>query len=874
MMNTIFLRLLDCHTKEETLLELAELVNSAEDSSIPTRRIFLKQRDFIESIPDKPLSYWTPSKVIEAFKEMTDLQSWCRDSGVGIQSGDDWRFLRLWWEVPTRKVLALNNASGYKSEPEIQKAAYRQVRNGSIWAPYFKGGKYSPFQLEPHLVINWKGYGSEIDATGRGSIPNQQLYFLPGIAFLRRTSIRLCATFLPIGCLFGNVSPMLQPYDDRFWTLLAILNSHAGEMLLSPFQTRGSSGNNQTKVYELGFVLHLPVPATLDADLDASVISLNSSLRRVLQSDEVSRHFYCPSTVDTQDLVSQLVHLERKTSELYGWDIPDLVSTETLRPYSIDDLEEETRHGLSVALIKTSESADLISRLSYALGCVLGRWDVLVNTVDEESAETDLRAPTGVCPRGMLQNAAGLPAAPEDVPPDYPLRISWPGILVDDDGHPEDIVTRVREALRVIWSEQADSIEAEACALLGVERLRECFANPNKFFGDHLSRYSKSRRYAPIYWPLTTEDGSYTLWLYYHRLDAGTLYQCVNDFVDPKLEAVERQLGGLRQRERDREEEAELERLTDLAAELETFRKDLLDLASFWQPNLNDGAEITAAPLHALFGYRKWRKRLKRTWGRLQEGEYDWAHLAMSIWPARVVPKCVEDRSLAIAHNLEQLFWVEEEEEWRPLRAPAEEEAHQIEIRQSEERDRLRKHFADLAADEGQYLPAMQIWQSLAEGEWDHSPLGFHLYPERAAAAAFEDATDVYDNLTTRGQKLLQKDTKKNKRLLTKRLIKRGTPELVDAVEATLADEPAAFAALWEALESGARDDLPLVLALWPERVVGKALHDPDLAAHHGLFDFFWYDAPDEGVRRRRPVKREIEHEVERREGNGDGGRL
>ena len=39
----------------------------------------------------------------------------------------------------------------------------------------------------------------------------------------------------------------------------------------------------------------------------------------------------------------------------------------------------------------------------------------------------------------MLQNAQGFPATPADVPADYPLRISWPGILVDDPGHPEDI---------------------------------------------------------------------------------------------------------------------------------------------------------------------------------------------------------------------------------------------------------------------------------------------------------------------------------------------------------------------------------------------------------------------------------------------------
>ena len=40
-------------------------------------------------------------------------------------------------------------------------------------------------------------------------------------------------------------------------------------------------------------------------------------------------------------------------------------------------------------------------------------------------------------------------------------------------------------------------------------------------------------------------------------------------------------------------------------------------------------------------------------------GKYDWAHIAMHLWPERVVPKCATDRSLAIAHGLEDVFWVE-----------------------------------------------------------------------------------------------------------------------------------------------------------------------------------------------------------------------
>ena len=79
----------------------------------------------------------------------------------------------------------------------------------------------------------------------------------------------------------------------------------------------------------------------------------------------------------------------------------------------------------------------------------------------------------------------------------------------------------------MIWPATYDAIEQEACQILGVASLRDYFGNPNRFFDDHLKRYSKSRRQAPIYWPLSTASGSCTLWIYYHRLNDQMLYTCV-----------------------------------------------------------------------------------------------------------------------------------------------------------------------------------------------------------------------------------------------------------------------------------------------------------------------------------------------------------
>lgn len=306
--------------------------------------------------------------------------------------------------------------------------------------------------------------------------------------------------------------------------------------------------------------------------------------------------------------------------------------------------------------------------LSFTIGCILGRWDIRYATGDRPIPELpdDPFAALPPCPPGMLTGKDGLLLTAS--PPDYPLTIAWYGILVDDPGldgnslHPSDIVRRVRDVLVLLWPTHFGAIEAEACEILGVKELRDYFRQPRYFFAEHLKRYSKSRRQAPIYWPLSTPSGSYTVWLYYHRLNEETLYTVVNQYVEPKIRQVEHRhsqlegdlssiMGRAATDVRD-----EIDRLKSFAAELHAFRAELLRVAQLpYKPNLNDGVIINAAPLHKLFGLRRWQKDTAEVWRKLEHGDYDWAHLAYTIWPDRVRAACRRDRSIAIAHDLEEL---------------------------------------------------------------------------------------------------------------------------------------------------------------------------------------------------------------------------
>ena len=288
------------------------------------------------------------------------------------------------------------------------------------------------------------------------------------------------------------------------------------------------------------------------------------------------------------------------------------------------DAEDEGDDDISAPIDLTS------GLLSWAIGVAFGRFDWRLATGEREAPpEPDPFDPLPAKSPGMLPDGA------------EPFHAHG-GILVDDPGHPHDLARLVEEVLGRV----------DAPVPPDVRRWLQ-----RDFFAFHLQRYSKSRRKAPIYWPLATASGSYTLWLYYPSLTSQTLYTAVNDFVEPKLKQVGQEAAALRGKTgRSRDEDKALESLQTLELELIDLRDTLLQIAATWRPNHDDGVQITAAPLWPLFRHKPWQKVLKDTWAKLEKGDYDWSHLAKTYWPGRVRDKCKTDKSLAIAHGLEDLY--------------------------------------------------------------------------------------------------------------------------------------------------------------------------------------------------------------------------
>ncbi len=406
---------------------------------------------------------------------------------------------------------------------------------------------------------------------------------------------------------------------------------------------RGGGDTGQTLQYEVGYVASVPIPkAHQNNGLEASTASAWRLGYQKAGIDETSHAFLLPEILRPRlgefsaqaieaDLARTQVEIDATAFELYGFSQTDRLAALGQNSSQLADSNSDTTRDEAGEDQAETALPPVDALLSWAVGVAFGRFDLRLATGERVApAEPAPFDPLPAMSPGML---------PDGVAPFH----THLGILVDDQGHPHDLARLVEEVLVGVDVSVPDDVR---------RRLQR------DFFPFHLQRYSKSRRKAPIYWPLATVSGSYTLWLYYPNLSSQSLYTAINDFVEPKLKHVGEDAAALRNKgsARTRDDEKQFEALQSLETELLELRDRLQEIAPGYKPNHDDGVQITAAPLWPLFRHKPWQKVLKDTWAKLENGDYDWAHLAMAYWTDRVREKCKIDKSLAIAHGLEDLY--------------------------------------------------------------------------------------------------------------------------------------------------------------------------------------------------------------------------
>jgi hypothetical protein len=418
---------------------------------------------------------------------------------------------------------------------------------------------------------------------------------------------------------------------------LGLLNSSSFNALVS---LKVAAADAAARSYDVGVLEKSPIPR--DDQLLASPLTKLAtrawSLKRTLDSiSETSHAFMLPASLRARiggfnpiaieaELAKIQVEIDAIAFDLYGFSESDIQAVKAMiEKTNVDAIDDEGDDDFEANAPSTE------ALLSWAVCVAFGHFDWRLATGERH-------APPEPNPFDSLPTKSpGM--LPDGAEPFH----THAGILVDDQGHPHDLAHLVEEVLGRVDIPVPDDVRR------WLQR---------DFFAFHLQRYSKSRRKAPIYWPLSTTSGSYTLWVYYHCLTSQTLYTAINDFIEPKLKQVGGDVTALRNKgsARTREDEKQFEALQAFELELIELRDTLLKLAPTYKPNHDDGVQISAAPLWPLFRHKPWQKLLKDTWAKLEKDDYDWAHLAMNYWPDRVREKCKTDKSLAIAHGLEVLY--------------------------------------------------------------------------------------------------------------------------------------------------------------------------------------------------------------------------
>lgn len=502
----------------------------------------------------------------------------------GLSTGDDFRFVRLRWEIETSDL--------------------------DRWQTFSKGGEYSWYTGDTHLLIQRYNDGAELAAVAASTHGNEALsrvsaayYGSSALTWSRRSQRGFSARRLRSGCVFSDKSPVIIPTQKSEDWIFTLLGALASDEYLKILNSQAKFGS-----FETGPFKSLNAPEKVMPGVILAVREVCAAIDLMDAHDERASN-YGKFSADGSDVFS--INFPRLVDNL-----AHSLGNEALT------LSEAARSGLlgwwTQRLDRLAGRPAIVSKM---VGRAFGRWG-------DAEAFGD---------RDLLSKASRRDSSRDDK-----FRRE---ILVDDEGGGEDIVSAIHQYCTEPLENIRDILQRE-------------------FFSSHISDYSKSARKAPIYWQLATPSASYSVWLYIHAFGKDTLFRVQNDYVAPKLAHERRELEGLLAEAGQSPTTAQsraIEAQTTFVEELSALLDEVKRIAPLWDPDLDDGVILNFAPLWRLVPQnRAWQKELRAAWASLVDGDYDWAHLSMRLWPERVAPKCAKDRSLAIAHDLEDVFWFED----------------------------------------------------------------------------------------------------------------------------------------------------------------------------------------------------------------------
>ncbi|WP_179295430.1 BREX-1 system adenine-specific DNA-methyltransferase PglX [Bacillus sp. FJAT-45350] len=500
--------------KEDDRGEFLSLTNLKGEQSVHVKKAMQKKvsyryrartKDF-SLIPTSSIAYWISDHVKNLFLTGSSLSD-VAEARKGLDTGNNERFLRMWYEISFDKFIT--NARNSDEAMELS----------GKWFPYNKGGEFRKWYGNQTYVINYENNGDELRKFQKSNLRSAHLYFQECVTWSSISSSYFGARFSPHGFLFDNGGSSIFAKDINIYYLSAFLASKVSSFFLAIM--------NPTLNCQPGNVGRIPYIKP-DKQTELKVIKLAKSCIHISKQDwdcyETSWGFKEHPFITYKNLSSSL-------KEIF-----QIWHHETDKRFCmLKDQEEEINQFISflyglesdvvgkvvdseVTIRRADATRDAKSFLSYFVGCVMGRYSIDVNGVA----------------------FAGGGWKDELYPTFKPNKNGTINLT-------EELIIRLREFLVCCFGESSeDNIEWLAQSLYkkdnetAAERLGRYFRN--EFFNDHVKVYQKR----PIYWLIDSgKEKAVQILLYIHCYKEDTLQQ-IQDYCVRKKREYEHELEQLR----------------------------------------------------------------------------------------------------------------------------------------------------------------------------------------------------------------------------------------------------------------------------------------------------------------------------------------
>lgn len=481
-------------------------------------------------IPGVPVAYWISPEVLKLFDERTVGS--IADAKSGMTTTDNTRFLRLWEEVNCQKI-----GFGYGNIADTQDMKYK-------WFPFCKGGDFRRWAGNESFVVNWFNNGEEIriaaeGATG-GRLVNIDCALRECLVWTKISSANISLRMKKQGIFFSDAAPGVFANRETLYYLLALLNTKYANEIIKLI--------NPTLNFVPGAVSSVPVKKDeknkgkiieiaegnvqlSEQDWDSFETSWDFKKHPLLQNVSTISEAFNQWQAECDDRFNQLKTNEEELNRIF------------IDIYGLQDELTPEVEDKDVTVRKADLQRDIKSLLSYAVGCMFGRYSTykdgllfagepyslqaFVDKMNERpgtiSAEELERAYRN---EGIVVDEMFFPDADNVIP------------ITDEEYLDDDIVSRLCAWLKAVYG--ADTLEANLDYIAKVlgnkgstsrEIIRNYFLND--FFKDHCQTYSvtgSGKR--PIYWLFDSgKQNGFKALVYLHRYTPDTIGNLRIDYL-------------------------------------------------------------------------------------------------------------------------------------------------------------------------------------------------------------------------------------------------------------------------------------------------------------------------------------------------------